>query len=67
LTAEKAQLLLVDARAMMQYWMAKKYGSAIEKEKIPDQALDEVLHLDSRKELFNSTYSNKIKITTTNR
>jgi hypothetical protein len=67
LTAKKAQFLLVDAPAMVQYWMAKEYGSAVEKEKIPDQALDEVLHLNSRKELSNSTYSNKITITTTNR
>jgi hypothetical protein len=33
LTAEKAQLLLMDAHAMVQYWMAKEYGSAVEKEK----------------------------------
>jgi hypothetical protein len=45
LTVENAQLLLVDAHAMVQYWMAKEYGSAVEKEKNPDQALDKVFIL----------------------
>jgi hypothetical protein len=49
LTAEKAQLLLVVARAMVQYWMTNEYKSAVEKETNPDQTLDEVFHLDSRK------------------
>jgi hypothetical protein len=33
LTVEKAQVFLVDVRTMVQYWMTKEYGSAVEKEK----------------------------------
>jgi hypothetical protein len=46
--------------------VAKIYESAIELEKNSAQALVEVLHLDSKKNIFNSTCSNKIKVTTSN-